>query len=766
MSSARHPERAITALAGALAGLLLVLVAPAPLAAAPAYVGSEACRGCHAEAYALWQDSHHGWALRPASEASVLGEFDDAVVEIEGVRTRFFRRDGRFYVETADVEGPPVELEVTHTIGVTPLQQYLVEPELGRPRALSLAWDARPAAEGGQRWFHLLPGEPIRPGDPLHWTRMFYDWNTSCAACHETGLRKGYDPTADRFAATAAERTVGCEACHGPGSAHVAWARDGVAAANLGLTVPLPVPAGGRWALDDGAAIARWEGPPRPRPELDVCSPCHSRRRPLADGTTPGEPFLDAALPALLEADLYFPDGQIREEVYVWGSFAQSRMHAAGVTCGDCHEPHGLTLRAEGNALCGQCHAPAVFDVAAHHHHPPGSAGAACVACHMPARTYMVVDPRRDHSFRVPRPDLAIELGTPDACTGCHVGSTPAWALDALRRWYPGGRQTRAHFGRALEAGRGGGAGAEALLRGLALDRTQPAIARATAMTLLPRHLSRGSLDAYPATLADPEPLVRIGALRALEPFAPQQRLAAALPLLRDPLRAVRVEAARALADAPVDRLAAEDRAAFDRALAELVAAEEANAERPDARLNLGLIHARRGEAHAAEADYRRALRLEPSFTPAAVNLADLYRALGRDDEAETVLRDAIARVPGDAAAHHALGLVLVRARRMDEAVGELARAAALAPGDPRYAYVHAVALSSTGRRDAAIAALMRARARNPRDRDILVALVTLNRDGGNLAEARRYAELLAAAYPDDPGARQLLEQLRLPGRP
>lgn len=761
MPAPRTPRpRAPSRHRGPALALALLLALPA---AAADYVGSAACGACHAEAYARWQGSDHAWALRPADAASVLGDFNEAVVEHEGVRTRFFRKDGRYMVETADVAGPPVELEVTHTIGVRPLQQYLVEPMPGRPRALSLAWDTRPAAEGGQRWFHLVPGEPIRPDDPLHWTRMLYDWNTSCAACHETDLKKHYDAAADRFAATAAERTVGCEACHGPGSAHVAWAREGTPAANLGLTVLLPARAEGHWALAEGAAIAHWEGPPRPRPELDVCSPCHSRRRALSDGAPPGAPLLDGYLPALLDEGLYFADGQMQDEVYNWGPFVESRMHAAGVTCGDCHEPHGLGLRAEGNALCGQCHVPAVFDVESHHHHAPGSPGASCVACHMPTRTYMVVDARHDHGFRVPRPDLAIELGTPDACSACHRDKGPAWALAALRAWYPGGRHTSPHFGRALEAGRSGAPGAEAQLRALVLDRSQPAIARATAMTLLPRVLGPAALDAYPAALGDPEPLVRIGALRALDPFPPEQRLAAALPLLRDPLRAVRIEAARAVADAPADRLKPDERAAFDAALAELIAAEQANAERPDAQLNLGLIHARRGDAAAAEAALRRALVLEPSFTAAAVNLADLYRATGRDGDAEAVLRAAVARVPGDAAAHHALGLTLARARRLDAAQAELSRAAELDPANPRYAYVEAIALASTKGSDTAIAALMRAQARHPGDRDILLALVAFNRDAGNPAEARRWAQLLAATFPDDPAARQLLDSLPPP---
>lgn len=755
----RRERRSIRAATAAV--WLAVSLWPASAWAAPAHVGSEACASCHTAEHAAWQGSHHDWALKPATEAHVLGDFGDAVVEHHGVRTRFFRRDGRFMVETWDVAAPPVEREVRYTVGVTPLQQYLVDGERGRLQALSLAWDTRPAEAGGKRWFHLLPGEAIPPDDPLHWTRFHHDWAASCASCHQTELRKGYDPATDSYATRWADLTVGCEACHGPGAAHVAWAEAGAAGTDDGLAVRLSAAGEGRWSFAAGAPIARWEGEPRPRPELEVCAACHSRRRPLLDGWTPGAPFLDTHLPALLDEGLYFPDGQIQDEVFEWGSFVQSRMHAAGVTCTDCHEPHGLRLRAEGNALCAQCHLPEAFDSQAHHRHEPGSEGALCVSCHMPARSYMVVDPRRDHSFRVPRPDLSDELGTPHACAACHADRGNAWAAQTVARWFPEGRWREGHYGRAIQAGRTDGPEAEALLRALVLDAAQPAVARATAMTLLPSHVSERSIDAYETALVDPDPLVRIGALRALEPFTPPQRFGAAFPLLRDQVASVRIEAARALADIPAEALEPADAAVLEAALGELMRAEAANAERPDAQLNLGNLQLQRGNPGEAEAAYRRALALEPSFTGAAVNLADLYRATGRDADGEKALRETLARVPEDPALHHSLGLLLARTERTAEAVAALAEAARLAPENARYAYVHGVALSSAGQPDAALAVLAEAQRRHPRDADILTALALLHRDRGDLAQAVRHAELLVAAHPDLAEARDLLAMLR-----
>jgi hypothetical protein len=205
-----------------------------------------------------------------------------------------------------------------------------------------------------------------------------------------------------------------------------------------------------------------------PGVEIEVCAACHARRQSLtSQSSAPGDRFLDNFVPALLRTGLYHADGQILDEVYVYGSFLQSRMHGAGVRCTDCHERHRLGILAEGNALCTRCHnpegtprfptlKPGQFDSPAHHFHRDGSDGAQCANCHMPARTYMGVDPRRDHSFRVPRPDLSARLGTPNACTLCHDDKTDAWATEQVRAWYPEGRSGRLHFSEVLAAGRAG----------------------------------------------------------------------------------------------------------------------------------------------------------------------------------------------------------------------------------------------------------------------------------------------------------------------
>ena len=367
--------------------------------------------------------------------------------------------------------------------------------------------------------------------------------------------------------------------------------------------------------------------------ELDICAGCHSRRKVIAKDPPAGATFLDAYLPALLEPGLYHADGQIDGEVFEYGSFVQSRMYHASVTCSNCHEPHSLALREQGNGLCAQCHLPAKFDAAEHHHHQQGSAGAQCVNCHMPSKTYMVVDDRRDHSFRVPRPDLSISIGAPNACAKCHADHTADWAAQRIAEWFPNGRQTRLHFGTALYAGRIGTANAEPLLDALIIDQGQPAIARASALALLAPHATPASESAIRAAIADPNPLVRAAVPRAL-PAAPTPAMVRAVaPLLGDPVRAVRIETARALAGSDQRAMTPEQQTAFAASYLELCDAERIDADRPEAHLNLGLLETRLRHPSEAETQYRTALRLDQNFPPALVNLADLDRMRGLDQE-------------------------------------------------------------------------------------------------------------------------------------
>ncbi|MFZ1574583.1 MAG: tetratricopeptide repeat protein, partial [Chromatiaceae bacterium] len=595
--------------------------------------------------------------------------------------------------------------------------------------------------------------------------------------------RKGYDT---RYA----EINVACEACHGPGARHRDWAKAAAArqaqaggagtdqaalaaAADdptRGLLVDLKDRDGGIWRLSAETGKPSRQPPRDSHIQTETCARCHSRRGRIWDEIKPGEPLHQGFRLALLEPDLYFPDGQIKDEVFVFGSFIQSRMYHQGVVCGDCHDAHSLRLQADGNAVCARCHLAPRYDTPEHHHHPAGSTGAACVACHMPQRFYMVVDERADHSLRVPRPDLSLKLGTPNACNGCHTNQDAAWAATAVETWYPDPQYRGPHFGEALYAADHHAPDATQRLLALAGDPTRPAIARASALDRLHDQPQDGSGSATLLTvrrlLADPDALIRAQAVRYLDLVDLRTRVELAWPLLSDPARTVRLEATRVLAPMMRQGIGGKLADQMRAALAEYATAEQVNADRPEAHLNLGLIAVALGEPSLAEQSYRTALELDPRFTPARANLADLYREQGREADAEAELKAGLASAPDNADLHHALGLARVRTHRLAAAIPDLARAARLAPDNSRFAYVHGVALDAADRTAEALVVLEAAQPGDPANRDLLIALIQYNAKLGRVQEAQRWLAEFGAGAPGDPALKALREQIGQPMGP
>ena len=377
------------------------------------FVGRAACVDCHQKETDLFHGSHHDLAMDLATDETVLASFDDAELEHFGITSKFFRDGQRFMVNTEGPDGEMQDFEVKYVFGVEPLQQYMVETkrsdsassdEIGQVQVLRLSWDTQ-----NKKWFYLPPPDvdyKLEPSDPLHWTGITQRWNTSCAVCHSTNLERNFDSITGHYRTKFSEIDVSCEACHGPGSLHVELAE------NRKIF----------WDREHGFGLAKLKGGSNV-PQVESCAPCHSRRSEICSGQVAGNRFDDFHALQLLSSPVYFDDGQIRDEDYVYGSFIQSKMYHNGIRCTDCHDPHSTKLKFDDNRLCTSCHQHSAgkYDSPNHHHHEAGTEGASCVACHMPETTYMELDARRDHSLRVPRPDLSVKFGTPNACTGCHL---------------------------------------------------------------------------------------------------------------------------------------------------------------------------------------------------------------------------------------------------------------------------------------------------------------------------------------------------------
>jgi len=753
-----------------------------PNTAQATYVGRQTCAECHNAQQQLWSGSPHDRALDLATPKTVLGNFDDQELAYQGVTSKMFRRDGKYFVRTDGPDGKLADFEVKYVIGYDPLQQYMVEFPDGRVQVLRISWDVV-----GQRWFNQFPpdvkNEHIKPDDPLHWTGPAMNWNHMCAECHSTNLQKNFDVAKNQYHTTFSEIDVSCETCHGPGSLHVDAAKR-----------PWP-----KWDQNHGLGLPALKGGDS-KNEIEACAQCHARRNAVHPDWRPGAEFLNYYAPQTIEERLYHADGQIRDEVYEYGSFLQSKMHAKGIRCSDCHDPHSTKLRMSGNAVCTSCHQhPAgKYDTPAHHHHKPGTSGASCANCHMPTTHYMLVDPRRDHSLRAPRPDLSVKLGTPNACTGCHLemehlgklpgehtlpqllpkreGSQPQpdfplyyadylelaragdkkaaadvkrlndWSLGWVEKWYGPRRDPQPHFALALDAAWRQKPEAEQSLVDVVKDITTPAIVRATAVSRLGQYNGVSAVEAVSKALVDANPQVRAMAVGATvsQREEPLSRIKVLAPLLRDPVRLVRVEAARALAPfvnlpASTSGLSPAQKRACQRALDEYRQGQLANNDQAPAHTNLGALNEALGNDRQAAESYETAIRLDPRFFPAQFQLALLSSRHGKKDRTEQLLRDIIKQAEGMTdpqmllspvlgEAHYLLGLLLnERPERVKDAEQELLAADKIQPGQARNAY----------------------------------ALATFYAQHGKWDEAERFAQRYAGLAASSPDRGELLRQIR-----
>lgn len=659
------------------------------------------CIGCHAEQVFAWQKSDHAKAMSVATNDSVLGDFSDTVFEHYSQKARFYKNDEGFWVDFTE-GGKQSTYSISHTFGHYPLQQYLIPTESGRYQIFPIAWDSRPKDQGGQRWYTVLASiesssdEVISPSDRFHWQQPLANWNGMCADCHSDGLVRNFSVTDNQFQTRWQNINVGCQSCHGTiDKNHYVSVSQIHKDSESGEITYI-----NHWQFEQAegtkkvAKIATLKKAANNQ-FMESCFACHSLRSPLTDGIEPDTPFLDQFTPTLLSPFHYHADGQIKDEVYVYGSFLQSKMFDAGVNCLDCHDSHTMKVKTNTNGLCLQCHNSEVYQQESHLVHAADSEAAQCVSCHMPQTTYMGVDPRRDHSFSIPRPELTELFDVPNSCNGCHSSQDTQWAKEQIARLYPGNSTlsqsernwiTMQHQ-QYLP-----------IRQHLAMinDPQLSEIKRASAIAFLPNSVQAIDNEQCKTWIASRRPLIRLAIAQVGFLMSPEERLKSFKNLLSDEFRAIRVAAAYQLTDLK-DQLKGEDAQHFNTASAELMESHLINTWRGEGGLNKGTVFEKQNNINAAIESYEQAIFVDPYFEPSYANLADLYRRIGDLPKEKAIYAKSLQAQPGSALLNYNFALHLIRQNQYKEARQALEKTQKLNPENVQYAYALYIVLDNTG---------------------------------------------------------------------
>ncbi len=723
-------------------------LAPHKLANDQNYVGSAACSSCHAKEHELWQASHHDQSMQHATKETVKGNFSNQQLTALGQESHFFQRDGKFFVNTPGPEGKPADFEILYTFGNEPLQQYIVGFPNGRLQMLPLAWDTLK-----QQWFHLQSHQNPQPEEWIYWSNGGMNWNSMCADCHSTNLHKNFDNSKNAYNTTWSVLDVGCESCHGPGKKHLEHAQKGITDAEPANTY-LDMTVGEKSTV-----------------LVDKCGRCHARRQQLTHAFQhDSDTLLDHYLPETMRQGLYHADGQIEDEVFVYGSFVQSKMYHMGVSCNNCHDPHSVKLKRSGNETCTSCHIADMFDTDKHHHHGKNTlasvesnesikgTGDRCVDCHMPGKVYMGNDFRRDHSLRIPRPDLSVKYQTPNACNICHQDRSPEWSAKAVENWF--GKERPAHFSETLALAANDPDAALHPLINLLGNQSQPAIARATAAQLLaPLSGDPDILAALNQALKDSSPLVRATTANSLYSAPIQIKTAGLLPLLNDPVRAVRIAAAHSLIELPPAQLPTKDREAFAAAQQEYTNSLEMSIDFAFGHHQKALDYEKQGLTDKAQRHYQQSLTIDNHNNASRMNLAHLHYRQQRFREAEQLYRRTLEQEPDAPAPLYALALLLAEQGRLAEAEPFLERSA-LISGNPRAWYNLAVIRHQQQKPQSAISAYREALVRIPNSMEFLQGLVSLYAQDQQWDKARQAINDALQLDPANAQLRQLQQAL------
>ena len=619
-----------------------------------------------------------------ANDSTVRGDFNNATLTTkDGVTHRFFKEEGKFYVNTMGAGDTLENLEVLFTFGWEPLQQYLIAFPGGRLQCTQLTWNTLDSV-----WYsladELYDDEEMNASNWLYWTNQAQNWNSMCADCHSTNLDKNYDVASDTYHTTYSEINVSCEACHGPASKHLEWANMADYARPQNTNYGLVVKTSG---VDNKAYV-------------DNCARCHARRAGISDFEH-GVGMYDHMMPNLAEEPLYHVDGQILDEDYVYTSFTQSKMFMQNVQCNDCHNVHSTKRLFEDNRLCTQCHRADDYDTPAHHFHKgfgeKGEAvtdvygivnevgtGARCINCHMPQQPYMGIDFRADHSIRIPRPHLTKSLGSPNACNQCHADESTEWAIDYIEKWY--GESRKHQYGTTFRAASEGKVEAFSELKAMYYDEVYSEMLRALALQNMVQNFPDSSRTLLDEALLHPNEHIRYTAVRHYHIDSPDA-IAHLLPLLKDGARAIRIEAADKLYILPKEQIPAAYQPILSEVLVERLKALEYNGDFPGGKFNLGNFYYNRGQLDEAATYFVRALKQDPLLHSVKVNLAYVYNQQGKYDLAEKLFVSYLKAVPQDGNVAFSYGLFLSERQRYQESLEYMLKASELVPDNVRIFY-------------------------------------------------------------------------------
>ncbi len=722
------------------------------------FVGGKECISCHKPEYDLWKNSNHDNAMSTASDSTVLGDFNNVEVVLNGINHKFYRRDGKFYVYTKGPGGILTEYEIAYTFGVKPLQQYLVPFEKGRFQCLPIAWDTN-----RKKWFDMAgmvyPAEDLKPDSWFYWTNQSQNWNGMCAECHSTNLQKNYNLEQDSFNTTWTDIDVNCEACHGPGSEHLEWAK---------------LPEGAR-DNDGNKGLILKTSSTTSKQYIEGCAPCHSRRTSFAPNVHNDPEYYNNHRPQNISPPLYYSDGQILDEDYEFASFTQSKMYMNDVKCSDCHDSHSLKFKFEGNLLCTQCHRAEEFDTFQHHFHKykneagspvknkfgetiPVGDGTLCINCHMPGKYYMGIDYRRDHSIRIPRPDISIRYNSPNACNDCHADKSFQWSEDYIKKYY--GENKKPAYGIALSNGYLRKEGADTELIKIIKSELYPEIVRASAITYLSAYNNENVYKVIREMLNNPEPIIRERAVDLFSSTSARELVKFVSPLLSDPVKMVRIAAANRLSDLARENFSEDQYKTFIKVQEEYFNAIMYTADFPSGKYNLANYYFRKQELEIAEKFYTEAIKGDGDFYPAKSNLALLYYSRGRFGEAEKLYLDLIRYNKEYTDGYYQLGLLYAEQKKYKEAALYLEQASLTANANPRIYYNLGILYQYLNDWDRAQKSLQKAYSLLPDDFDIIYALADYNVKREDYDIAMKYAGELKAKFPSNPAGEQLIEYI------